>query len=48
MKSTYQRIALLLLATVITALAGTSCRTVRGLGQDVQHAGSHIEGAARH
>ncbi|MEQ1752092.1 MAG: entericidin A/B family lipoprotein, partial [Prosthecobacter sp.] len=24
------------------------CRTVRGLGQDVEHAGNHIENAAKH
>lgn len=39
---------LLLLATAILTLTVTSCRTFRGFGQDVQHAGSHIEGAARH
>ena len=48
MKTTHQRLVILLLASAILTLAGTSCRTVRGLGQDVQHAGNHIEGAARH
>jgi predicted small secreted protein len=48
MKTTYQRLAILFIASAILTLAGTSCRTVRGLGQDVQHAGNHIEGAARH
>ncbi len=48
MKTSPKRLALIVLATAIFTLAGTSCRTFRGFGQDVQHAGSHIEGAARH
>lgn len=47
MKTSCKRLPLLL-AGAILILAGTSCRTFRGLGQDVQHAGSHIEGAASH
>lgn len=42
-----KRTALLLLAAVICSVAGTSCRTFRGFGQDVEHVGSHIENAAR-
>lgn len=48
MKTSQQRLAILLLASILTAIAGTSCRTVRGLGQDVEHAGHHIENAAQH
>jgi predicted small secreted protein len=40
------RIALLLFLTALFVVAGTSCRTVRGAGQDIQHVGSHIEHAA--
>jgi predicted small secreted protein len=36
-------LSLLALATIIVV---SSCRTMRGLGQDVQHAGHHIERAA--
>lgn len=48
MKTSHKRLAILLFATVLSAIAGTSCRTVRGLGQDVEHAGNHIENAAQH
>ena len=48
MKTSPQRIAFFLFAVILTAIAGTSCRTVRGLGQDVQHAGNHIESASHH
>lgn len=47
MKTSFQRIALLLLASAVWTLVGTSCRTVRGFGQDVEHVGGHIESAAR-
>ena len=44
MKTNPTRIALLLLLTAL----GTSCNTVRGVGRDVRHAGSHIEHAVDH
>ncbi len=47
MKTPMKRIAHLLLASVIFSMVGTSCRTFRGFGQDVEHVGSHIENAAR-
>lgn len=47
MKTSIQRLAFLLLAGALCTVAGTSCRTFRGFGQDVEHAGSHIERAAR-
>ncbi|MDI1313520.1 entericidin A/B family lipoprotein [Prosthecobacter sp.] len=47
MKTSFQRIALLLLASAVWTLVGTSCRTVRGFGQDVEHVGGHIENASR-
>ncbi len=46
MKSSQKRIILLLVAAVIWTIAGTSCNTVRGVGQDVEHVGGHIERAA--
>jgi predicted small secreted protein len=45
MKTNTRHICLLLLAT---ALLSSGCRTLRGVGQDVQNAGSHIERAANH
>jgi predicted small secreted protein len=47
MKTSYQRITLLVLATALLALFGASCSTVRGVGQDVEKAGEHIEDASR-
>lgn len=47
MKTSIQRIALLVLASVVWTLVGTGCRTVRGFGQDVEHVGGHIEHASR-
>ena len=44
MKTNTTRIALLLLLTAL----GTSCNTVRGVGRDVRHAGSHKEHAVDH
>ncbi|WP_395748919.1 entericidin A/B family lipoprotein [Prosthecobacter sp.] len=38
---------LLVLASAVWSFAATSCRTVRGFGQDVEHVGGHIEHAAR-
>ena len=47
MKTSSTRIALLVLASAVFTLVGTSCRTVRGFGRDVEHVGGHIEHAAR-
>ncbi|MDI1312849.1 entericidin A/B family lipoprotein [Prosthecobacter sp.] len=47
MKTSIKRLALLLLASTVWTLVGTSCRTVRGFGQDVEHVGGHIERASR-
>jgi len=33
-----KRLALLLLAAALFSVVGTSCRTVRGFGQDIEHA----------
>jgi predicted small secreted protein len=44
MKTNTTRIALLLLIATLS----TSCNTVRGVGRDVRHAGSHIEHAVDH
>jgi predicted small secreted protein len=37
----------LALAGALLTLLGSGCRTVKGFGQDVEHAGSHIEESAR-
>jgi predicted small secreted protein len=42
-----KRLAFIVLASALLGMAGTSCRTFQGLGRDVEHAGSHIERAAR-
>jgi predicted small secreted protein len=47
MKTSTTHLALLVLASAVLTLIGTSCRTVRGFGQDVEHVGSHIERASR-
>jgi len=47
MKTSITRIALLVFASAALILVGTSCRTVRGFGRDVEHVGGHIEHAAR-
>ena len=47
MKTSIKRLALLVLASAAWTLVGTSCRTVRGFGQDVEHVGGHIEHASR-
>lgn len=46
MKTSHKRILQLILATALCVFGATSCRTVHGIGQDVQHVGSHIERAA--
>jgi predicted small secreted protein len=43
---TSHKFVFLLLASAFLAAAGTSCRTFRGFGRDVEHVGSHIERAA--
>jgi len=47
MKTSITRTILLVLASAAWMLIGTSCRTVRGFGQDVEHVGGHIERASR-
>lgn len=47
MKTTPKKILILVLAAAMTALAGSGCRTAQGFGRDVEHAGEHIEEAAR-
>ncbi|WP_397385394.1 entericidin A/B family lipoprotein [Prosthecobacter sp.] len=47
MKTSTTRLTLLVLASAVLTLIGTSCRTVRGFGQDVEHVGGHIERASR-
>jgi predicted small secreted protein len=48
MKTSKENIVFLILSALLFTLAGTSCRTFRGMGQDVEHAGQHIENAAKH
>lgn len=47
MKTSPQRLLLILLVSVLGTVVGTSCNTFRGFGRDVGHAGHHIERAAR-
>ena len=47
MKKSPTRFLILLTAATFALLLGSSCRTFRGFGQDVEHAGNHIERAAR-
>ncbi|TDU71454.1 putative small secreted protein [Prosthecobacter fusiformis] len=46
MKTSRQRIVLLVLISGLFAILGTSCNTTRGFGRDVQKTGRHIERAA--
>jgi len=46
MKKTTIHLRLILSAAAIIGVAFTSCRTFRGFGQDVEHAGHKIERAA--
>ncbi len=48
MKTNVIRTFLLILLAMLGTFLGASCRTFRGFGQDVQHAGSHIEHAGHH
>ena len=48
MKTTQNRLVLLLMASVMISLFSISCRnTVRGAGRDVENAGDHIKNATR-
>ena len=47
MKNKLTRLVVLLIASAITMILGTSCGTVRGVGQDVGTAGDTIEDATR-
>lgn len=51
MKTTSQRLVLLILATALAAFFGASCSTVHGtvhgVGKDVENVGDHIERATR-
>jgi len=48
MKPSQKRIVILILAASVWTLFGASCRnTVRGVGQDVENTGEHIEHAVR-
>lgn len=46
MKTSPNRLLILLLAAALLSIAGTSCNTARGFGRDVEHVGGHIEEAA--
>lgn len=48
MRFSKQYIIAIIFFALLFTIAGTSCRTFRGLGQDVEHAGQHIENAAQH
>jgi len=41
-----KRFIILLLASAVITMIGTSCNTVRGVGRDVESAGHHIENAS--
>jgi predicted small secreted protein len=45
MLESHTHLAFLILTAVALILGGTSCRTMRGAGEDIQHAGSHLERA---
>jgi predicted small secreted protein len=47
MKNNYYRITFIILSAACVAFSSTSCRTIQGAGQDVEHAGQHLEKAAR-
>jgi predicted small secreted protein len=47
MKTSYQRLALILLAAALITVIGTGCHTFHGFGRDMEHAGEHIENAGR-
>ncbi len=47
MKTQSKHTAFLLLASILVALYGASCATMRGLGRDVGTVGDNIEKSAR-
>lgn len=47
MKTSALRLPFLALAAALLALFASGCGTMRGFGNDVSHAGDHIEDAAR-
>ncbi|MFN0075991.1 MAG: entericidin A/B family lipoprotein [Prosthecobacter sp.] len=47
MKTSHKHLVILLLASALWTVVGTSCRTFQGFGRDVEHVGGHIERAAR-
>jgi predicted small secreted protein len=47
MNTSPKQLLRLALAAALLTLLGSGCRTVKGFGQDVEHAGSHIEESAR-
>jgi predicted small secreted protein len=46
MKKSSKSLTLLILISALSAVIGTSCRTVQGFGSDVEHTGDHIKDAA--
>jgi predicted small secreted protein len=47
MKTPTHRTVIILIASAIFAILGTSCGTVHGFGRDVSRAGDNIEDASR-
>ena len=47
MNTSPKQLLRLAFAAALLTLLGAGCRTVKGFGQDVEHAGSHIEESAR-
>lgn len=47
MKTSTKRLAVLVLASALTALFSSGCGTVHGFGHDVEKVGDHIEHASR-
>jgi len=46
MKINHSRLVLILVASALWAIAGTSCNTFRGLGKDIENAGSSVQKSA--
>lgn len=46
MNTSQKRIAFILIAAALFAMAGTSCNTLRGVGRDVRSVGNGIERVA--
>ncbi|MEO8614145.1 MAG: entericidin A/B family lipoprotein [Luteolibacter sp.] len=47
MKTSSQRLAILILAAALTALFSSGCGTVHGFGRDVEKTGDKIQHASR-